>query len=62
MSPGLVERVNEHMGAAPGETKYGDVPIPAPLTSPTFSMQQQQTILPGTAVTTEKAVEARTSS
>ena len=40
------ERVNNHMGAAPGEKQYEAVPIPgaysSPMTSPTFAPQQVQ--------------------
>jgi hypothetical protein len=57
LSPGLVERVNDHMGAAPGEKTYESVPIPSALKSPTFSPQQD--LAPGTAMTTEKVVEYR---
>jgi hypothetical protein len=44
-SPGFQERINDHVGAAPGEQQYAAVPIPGaytPLASPSYPPQQQQ--------------------
>ncbi|ORY00033.1 hypothetical protein BCR34DRAFT_606428 [Clohesyomyces aquaticus] len=44
LSPGFVERQNDHVPAAPGEQQYAAVPIPgsyvAPLASPSFAPAQ----------------------
>jgi len=45
-SPGVQERLNEHVPAAPGEQQYAAVPIPgsyaAPMSSPGYPPPQQQ--------------------
>jgi hypothetical protein len=44
-SPAFQERMNDHVGAAPGEQQYAAVPIPGaytPLASPSYPPPQQQ--------------------
>jgi hypothetical protein len=42
-SPGLQERTNEHVGAAPGEQTYAAVPIPGAYQAPSHSVQPTPT-------------------
>lgn len=63
-SPTPVQRVNGHIGPAPGEKTYESVPIPnsygSPISSPTFTPQQQfrePDNTPGMAVTTDQIVQ-----
>ncbi|KAM5434944.1 hypothetical protein McanMca71_002493 [Microsporum canis] len=39
LSPGMAERVNQHISAAPGEQSYAAVPIPGAYRSPSFAPQ-----------------------